>query len=92
MEKRYRRLRARIRHKEEPEGRYAAGFFMRTVVCLLLFLLLAGIRLYGQDIFLRAQNRIAACMCGETDLSGAYAQSVEAVNLFCDRIVEAQND
>ncbi len=92
MEKRYKRLNMRTRHSEDKYNLYASGFVFRTLVCLLLFLMLAGIRFYGQELYLRVQNQIAACLTGEKDLVGAYTQSVEAVNLFCDHIVEAQND
>ena len=92
MEKRFRRLRARTRYDDEACGTYGAGFFVRTVVCLLLFFVLAGIRFCAKDLFMRTQTQIASYLSGEVNLSGAYTQSVEAFNLLCDRIAEAQND
>lgn len=91
MDKSYQHLRAKLHRRREEESEVVGGgLIVRVVACLLAFLCLAGVRLYGGALTHTVCERVDTYMQGETALSGAYRESVEAFNQFCDRLIELQ--
>ena len=91
VEKSYRKQRARLHKKREVAERLELGFFLRMFICLVAFIAFAGVKLRGGETLAWVQNKVEYYMQGAPKLSQAYEESVEAINLLCDRIIEAQN-
>ncbi len=91
MEKTYRKMRAKLRKRREEPAGAGMWFLFRMFICLVAFLVFAGIKLRGGEVLLWAQNQVAYYMRGAPAIAQAYDESVEAFNQLCDRIIEAQN-
>ncbi len=91
MDKAYRKLRAKLHKRREAETEtVGGGFILRVLVCLVVFLCLAMFLFSGGEKYAWLSSRLAYYMQGAPSVTEAYAESVEAFNQFCDRIVEGQ--